>query len=179
MILDEFVLLAADSNRTKAYLHVMAEHGYFPALCIVLLDKEAEIEETGNNVCAQEEIKYFDWKKSLLQILQENSIDYRFAYSMDENSKQVEEILRELKQKYVIYSGYGSAILKEHLFSLGKKFIHVHAGILPQYRESTTAYYSILQENSIGASAIFMDERIDTGQLIFSIDFLCRTTALI
>ena len=73
--------------------------------------------------------------------------------------------------KYMIYSGYGGYILKPHLFQLGKKYIHVHAGMLPQYRGSTTVYYSILHEKMLGASAIFLTPGLDEGDIIYSQQF--------
>ena len=78
----------------------------------------------------------------------------------------MKNIIQSSQQKYFIYSGYGGYILKPHLFQLGKKFIHVHAGILPKYRGSTTIYYSYLQENIFGATAIFLSEGIDEGETI-------------
>ena len=73
----------------------------------------------------------------------------------------------------MIYSGYGGYILKPHLFQLGRKYIHVHAGILPEYRGSTTVYYSYLQDRMFGATAIFLSEGIDEGEII-----VCDTFAV-
>ena len=47
-----------------------------------------------------------------------------------------------------------------------KKFLHIHAGKLPHYRGSTTIYYSILEANRVAATAIFLNEGIDTGDII-------------
>jgi len=49
---------------------------------------------------------------------------------------------------------------------LDKKFIHIHAGILPEYRGSTTFYFSYLQEKQVWATAIFLNEKIDCGEII-------------
>ena len=49
---------------------------------------------------------------------------------------------------------------------MDKKFIHIHAGILPEYRGSTTFYFSYLQEKQVGATAIFLNEKIDCGEII-------------
>ena len=54
------------------------------------------------------------------------------------------------------------------MFQLGKKFLHVHAGVLPKYRGSTTAYYSLLEKNKIGATAIFLEKEIDAGKIVTS-----------
>ena len=47
----------------------------------------------------------------------------------------------------------------------------MHAGILPEYRGSTTAYYSILQDSYIGATSIFLNEKIDQGDIIYQEKF--------
>jgi methionyl-tRNA formyltransferase len=44
--------------------------------------------------------------------------------------------------------------------------LHVHGGFLPDYKGSTTNYYSILKENYIGASSIFLTPEIDSGPII-------------
>ena len=99
-------------------------------------------------------------------ILSKRQEDYRVVTNKDINSDEMALAIQSLEQKYLIYSGYGGAILKKHLFQYNKRFVHVHAGILPQYRGSTTAYYSLLQEGYIGATAIFLNEGIDEGEII-------------
>jgi len=73
------------------------------------------------------------------------------------------EELQPYVNQYILFSGKGivSASLTEN-FSL----IHIHPGKLPEYRGSTTLYYSILRENSLTASAFIMAQGIDTGEVI-------------
>ena len=52
------------------------------------------------------------------------------------------------------------------ILSLEKKFLHVHGGYLPEYKGSTTFYYSILQEKYVVYSAIFLSEKIDSGPIL-------------
>ena len=52
-----------------------------------------------------------------------------------------------------------------------KKFLHIHPGKLPEYRGSTTIYYSLLQTNKVAATAIFLNEEIDKGNIICSKEF--------
>lgn len=172
MILEEFALLASDTARTKAYLQAMIRENRIPGICVVYSDdisqmkKEAEKYQSGG-----EEERYFDRNIPVLSSLNEAGIPYLLLEDKDINSEQMKEVLSGLKQKYLIYSGYGGYILKEHLFRMDKKFIHVHAGILPQYRGSTTAYYSFLQEKEFGATAIFLSEGIDEGEIITQATF--------
>lgn len=167
MILEEFALLASDTARTKAYLQAMIREEKLPGICVVFSDnitgmKEEAEKYQGNN----ESEKYFDRDIPILFSLNEANIPYILIENKDINSEQMKDALSGLPQKYIIYSGYGGYILKAHLFHINKKFIHIHAGLLPQYRGSTTAYYSFLQDKEFGATAIFLNEGIDEGEII-------------
>ncbi|MDE6386771.1 MAG: hypothetical protein K2L82_03055 [Lachnospiraceae bacterium] len=167
MILEEFALLASDTARTKAYLQAMIRDNKLPGLCVVYSDDISGMKEEAEKYQRSVEAeKYFDRNIPILFSLNEAGISYLLLENKDINSEQMKDVLLGLKQKYLIYSGYGGYILKEHLFHMDKKFIHVHAGILPQYRGSTTAYYSFLQEKEFGATAIFLSEGIDEGEMI-------------
>ncbi len=167
MILEEFALIASDTARTKAYLNAMLQENKLPKMCVVYSENISKMQEDaqqykkGNTI-----IQYFDFSRPVLSYIQEAGISYVLVENRDINSEQMKNIIQTLDQKYLIYSGYGGYILKPHLFQLGKNFVHIHAGILPKYRGSTTAYYSFLQERSFGATAILMSEGIDEGDII-------------
>ncbi len=108
-----------------------------------------------------------DLAESLTETLARMAMPYVLVRDKDINSPAMAETISKIKQKYIIYSGYGGAILRQHLFRLGKEYLHVHAGLLPKYRGSTTAYYSILRESAIGATAIFLSEGIDQGDILY------------
>jgi methionyl-tRNA formyltransferase len=67
----------------------------------------------------------------------------------------------------MIYSGPGGTILRKDILSAGPKFIHVHPGWLPDFKGSTTIYYSMLINSEVGASVIFFEEGIDEGPVLF------------
>lgn len=167
MILKNFIFLAADTMRSKAYLQAMVKSNCIPSQCFILVNEPPRLIEAMRNVSRDlKQVQYFDDKEPLLRTLVKNKIEYQFIENEDVNSNDVIDVLKGITQEYIIYSGYGGYILKENLLGLGKKFIHVHAGILPQYRGSTTAYYSILTEGFIGATAIFMEKELDAGDII-------------
>ena len=102
--------------------------------------------------------------------------------------------MEKIEDDYIIYSGPGGTILRKEILSKGKKFVHVHPGWLPRFRGSTTIYYSMLVDSTVGASVILFDEGIDEGPILYknnyeikekNIDFdyvldpLVRTKALI
>ena len=46
--------------------------------------------------------------------------------------------------------------------------MHSHTGKLPDYKGSTTVYYSLLKEGKIWCDTFFLNEKIDQGRLIYS-----------
>ena len=94
------------------------------------------------------------------------NIPIKHSNCSDPNAEETISIIKALKQSVIIYSGPAGAILKETVLNLGKKFLHVHPGIVPKFRGSTTIYYSLLKEGTVGASAFFMDRKIDQGPII-------------
>jgi methionyl-tRNA formyltransferase len=74
--------------------------------------------------------------------------------------------LGSLGQSIVIFCGPGGAIGRGPLFATGKRFLHMHPGRLPDYRGSTTIYYSLLSEGRIAVSALFLDPAIDAGPVV-------------
>ena len=57
-------------------------------------------------------------------------------------------------------------MLRKSLIDCGKKFLHVHGGYLPDFKGSTTNYYSLLVDRSVGASSIFLSADIDSGPIL-------------
>lgn len=172
MILKDIAFLASDTIRTKAYMQYMIKADKKPSICVVFSENvkkmrtEAENYQSENRFEKEGEAICFDRNIPLLCTLEGAQIQYIAIETRDINSMEMEECILHLNQKYIIYSGYGGYILKKHLFETGKQFIHIHAGILPKYRGSTTVYYSLLQEGTIGATAIFLNEGIDEGSII-------------
>lgn len=168
--LKNVAMLASDTARTKAYLYEMIREGIVPSHVIVYSDDVGKMVSDADryeNDYGYTE-KYCDLRIPVLSYLVKEKIPYILVDNKDINSSVLQNEIKKCNQPYIIYSGYGGFILKPELFQLGKRFIHVHAGVLPAYRGSTTAYYSILQDRQLGASAIFLNEKIDEGEIIFS-----------
>ena len=53
----------------------------------------------------------------------------------------------------------------------GTKYLHMHPGILPFERGSTTLYYSILNNRNLGVTAFYMTEKIDEGVNVLSKEY--------
>ena len=84
----------------------------------------------------------------------------------DINDKSVYLAVKKENPDYVIFSGYGGQLVGEELLNLEIPFLHMHSGWLPEYRGSTTIYYSILNGEELGVSAIILKSMIDQGNII-------------
>jgi methionyl-tRNA formyltransferase len=150
-------MVAADTTRTKYYLNELIRNGLVPNYVLLLLNARKELlpgqtEAVGEN--------------ALVSLLTSHGVKYGLAQSSDINSESVVSELSVRPEKVLIYSGYGGVLLKENLLSIEKKFLHIHGGYLPDFKGSTTNYYSLINENTIGASAIFLTKEIDCGPIL-------------
>lgn len=71
--------------------------------------------------------------------------------------------IKELPIKYFLFAGDGR--LRE-ILNHGKKFIHIHPGIVPEVKGSDGILYSAMLRQKIGMSIFFMNEGIDTGDIV-------------
>ncbi len=71
-------------------------------------------------------------------------------------------MLEALSPDLVVYSGCAGQLVPAELLHC-YSVLHVHSGWLPDYRGSTTLYYQIMEQRCCAASALLLDERIDTG----------------
>ena len=109
----------------------------------------------------------FDEKEHILRTIEKNNIKYVLVDDLNINSKKVIKEIENIKEEYVVYSGPGGTILRKEILSKGKKFIHVHPGWLPKFRGSTTIYYSMLYNKTVGCSVILFEEGIDEGPVLY------------
>ena len=104
--------------------------------------------------------------ENIVDIIKRLSIPLIQLSSHDLHDPEVISCIASRNESTVIYSGYGGVILRKKIFMTGKKFLHVHGGYLPDYKGSTTNYYSLLDRNNMGASSIFLEESIDCGPIL-------------
>lgn len=160
MILCDFILLATEQPRSRAYIQKMINNDIMPSFVIYLNDNK----NNSTYVSSKREKAYFNVNKSLLETIKENNIPYTSLETTDCNSNIVIDEIKKRKEMYVIFSASG--ILKDDILSLGKKIIHVHPGIIPKYRGNTCFYYSMINDENIGATAFIMNKGIDKGDII-------------
>lgn len=108
----------------------------------------------------------FDPSTPLIPWVRRLGINYEMAESRDINSPDVVETISQSSPSVLIYSGYGGQLLRKEVLATGKQFLHVHGGFLPDFKGSTTQYYHLLEEDSLGASSLFLTAEIDSGPVI-------------
>ncbi len=169
---EKIAMIAAETSRSKFYLQSIAKKGFIPSNILILKNR-------GNSLAGQESknqfseinsyyIEDFTFKpdENLVDTCKKYNINFTLIYETNINLDIVIDKIRNLNERIIIYSGYGGTILRSKILNIGKYFLHVHGGYLPDYRGSTTNYYSALKEKYIGASSIIMSEKIDAGPVI-------------
>ena len=76
------------------------------------------------------------------------------------------------KQKYFIFSGISGEKVNTGILNINKKFIHIHPGILPYFKGSTTHYYYLFKKRKIGLTAFFLNNNFDSGKIISTTEYL-------
>ena len=179
-------IIAAATPRSLEYIKSLQ--------CVGIEINQVYILDDGGHHPGQREIdKAGEMAYRIEGFCRENGIQFS-VYSADVNSKELEEALACDKSKLTIYSGYGGQIVTPSILKAAGRLLHIHSGVLPEYRGSTTIYYAILNNDSCGATAILLDRNIDTGIIVgekqypaptpgtdvdFHLDIDFRTTLLI
>jgi len=108
--------------------------------------------------------QFFDMTLDVSTFAKENDIPVKYVNSKSVNDPDTISAVKNALSNHILFTGGG--ILKKDVLGVGKRFIHVHPGLVPKYRGSTCFYYSMLETNTCGATAFFMDENLDTGNVI-------------
>jgi methionyl-tRNA formyltransferase len=176
--LDDVGMVAANTTRSRVYLQALVQTELVPSFVLVMeegaktlpgqsvLDKQKESSKPRSS----EEVELFKLMfspgESLKRTLQNSAIPFNEVHTTDINSKEMLDALLSRPESVFIYSGYGGSILRKTVLGIGKRFLHVHGGYLPDYKGSTTNYYSMISDNECGASSLFLNEKIDCGPVL-------------
>lgn len=179
-------MIAADTSRSRAYLQALIRHGLLPGHVLVLENPSSALlpgqmaRDTGHGATGAwtGEVGSDCWSEAdfdptipLRELLDGAGITHETAPSQDINDEAVIAAISRRPESVLIYSGYGGVLLHKNVLATGKRFLHIHGGYLPAYKGSTTNFYSLLAENAMGASAIFLTEQIDSGPILLRREF--------
>lgn len=121
-----------------------------------------------NKININEIIIYSNKKiKYLKKIMRENSKQLNFNYlnCKSINSKLISKKILLSKNKDFLFSGYSGEIFRNFQILKKKRIFHCHPGKIPNFRGSTTIYYSLILNNEINCTLFKMTRKIDKGQI--------------
>jgi len=156
-------MVVADTSRTKHYLKEIIKSELLSNYVLLLMNSNNDLLPGQTEIASENE---------LVALLKSSNIEFEIAPNGNINSDEIIKIIESRLEQVFIFSGYGGVLLKDRILDTGKKFLHVHGGYLPDYKGSTTNYYSLIDENTIGASAIFLTKEIDCGPILLRKKFL-------
>ncbi len=73
--------------------------------------------------------------------------------------------LKETRPRVIVFSGFGGQIVGRDLLQIAP-VLHAHAGWLPDYRGSTTLYYSWLNDDRCAVTVFCLEARLDAGPIL-------------
>ena len=165
----KIAFLAADTVRSRAYAQYL-EHADIGVVLSVLVTTDGKKRwGQGDDIKpgpAHPTMRTPDYSRSLLSVLRGISDETVEFSTGTVNHADVVNAIAASGADIVIYSGFGGEIVRKPLLSAGAELLHMHAGYLPDYRGSTTFYYSYIREQTMGVSAIYLRRTIDTGPIL-------------
>ena len=169
MIFSDVLLIAAQTNRSKAYVQALNHAGVKLGSVLLYGRGQSGMLGQGGDKSGQpvgEEIFSPDFSIDLEISALKLGARIVSTEASNINDREIFEATKTLNPSLVIFSGYGSQILQEEILGLSAQFLHIHAGYLPTYRGSTTIYYSWIERMECGASAILLSKEIDKGPIV-------------
>lgn len=168
--LSDVVLLLADTVRSRAYVDALRHAGFrFDRALVVRTPAgsrwgQASEVEMGNTDFGELFVPDVngDLERGCRAVC--GGIDIMDTGSI--NAPEIVDALSELAPRLVVFSGFGGELVHSEVLNAAGPLLHLHAGWLPDYRGSTTLYYSYLVDGTMGASAILLSEEIDAGAVV-------------
>jgi hypothetical protein len=196
----DLTVMLFDSIEAKIYLALLKKHGYLPARILLLTvasdtKKYKVVERFFGEKIAMKMLtlykKFRGSKQKVLSDLDKYLITLNGLYIEDidnyfksypqggvsqcavinglADSKLIQYITDNI-QGAVLFTGGG--ILKEEILAIPRtKFIHIHPGIVPEIRGADCFFWSYLLNERAGYSVFYMNEGIDTGDILHAKEF--------
>ncbi|NQZ53515.1 MAG: methionyl-tRNA formyltransferase [Piscirickettsiaceae bacterium] len=163
----KFIVLCAPTARSQAYLQAIQFTNLIPSHVIVYgCSEDRNTAQVQSQQPAVLGAFTPDFSISIQQTIDECMWDATYIDNDDIGGKELNKLLNELAPKLTIFSGFGGQIVPTQTLNSSGQLLHIHSGWLPDYRGSTTIYYSLLNENRCAASALLLTENIDDGPIL-------------
>lgn len=167
--METVLFLAADSARSRAYAQALAAGSLNPVNVLIYGAGATHLPGTVPVVVpdsASLDIFIPDLSIPLEQTCDKKGWSYQVVDAEHINDQLIVDFVIGGTFELIIYSGFGSQIVGAPLLNTGIPFLHIHAGRLPDYRGSTTVYYSIIDQARCDVTAILLESEIDKGPVV-------------
>mgnify|MGYP001193747430 CR=1 FL=1 len=151
-------LIISSNQRSMTYLKILEGNYLLPEKIVFLKDRKE---------------KFFNKKILIFLNKYKTKIDLKIFNNTQINNSVISNYLKNLKSKLFLVSLYPGkkGIIKDKSLLKKKFLIHSHSGKLPEYKGSTTIYYSLLKDKKIWCDTFFLSEKIDQGKIICSNEY--------
>ena len=106
-------MVAADTTRTRYYLYQLIKNDLLPGYILLLLNSDKELLPGQKNSTAE---------TGIIQLLDNIKIKYDIAPNGNINSPEVVSLISSRAEQVFIFSGFGGALLRNNILSIGKNF---------------------------------------------------------
>lgn len=171
-MLKDIIFIAARTVRSQAYAQCLARLGLEPRRTIIFGPSRGL---PGQFAGATRRPDSFSLPlPDLTQSLKETCAGWDVLETeiADVNDPTLAALVADTSARYAIYSGFGGQIVGRDFLAAGPRLIHVHPGRLPEFRGSTTIYYTWLALNECQATAFLMSADIDAGEILCSRNYM-------
>lgn len=160
-----FIVLCAPTARTQAYLQAIYAAGLKPDHIVVYGNARPRNQTTDSRGHPLVQ-RQTDFTIPLTQTIE--TAGWQVSYIDDDaiGSDAVVAALEMLSPSLTVFSGFGGQLVPSRVLQQAGQLLHIHSGWLPDYRGSTTLYYSLLQEGQCAATALLLTEAIDGGPVL-------------
>ena len=162
-----FTFLFSENYRSRAYAQFFVQSGFLPEQSICIGDEKQVPPVALKDVYYDPYSGYlFRPEQQVEETLIGNCDVNREISGFDVNSEMFAKVVRKFSIKRAVYSGKAGVLFSASALEHFGEVLHVHGGYLPDFRGSTTCYFSILTDGQIGASSIVLDKEIDQGDIL-------------
>jgi len=163
----EFTFLFSENYRSRAYAQFFLQSGFLPDQIICLGSENQSPPKALRDIYIDPYSGYsFQPAQQVNETFRGIRDINRDLSDIDINSRHFADAAKTLGIGRAVYSGKPGVLITTRTLEQFTDVVHVHGGYLPNYRGSTTFYFSILAEGLIGASSIILNSEIDQGDVL-------------
>lgn len=156
-------LLLAPTMRSRAYVQALAAAGLRPARIVLLAGTERLSAVTS--AVSSPDLFIPDPTEPMARTLERAGWTAASVNSPDPNAPQAINAVITANQPVTIFSGPPGTLAGAELLA-ASPLLHMHSGYLPDYRGSTTLYYSWLAGDGCSVTALLLERDIDCGPIL-------------